>query len=418
LALMAGTLPLAAWRSRPHPFIFRPDMFGHLVTGDRTMLEPAVYLVAVFSYWRASLAPRDSYFSEAVHDQIDEAGDQVVARGRRGRGRPVTLVDPSVFKPDLDAHPWGSIPEQPGSQHGAMRLTWWPILASPVFFGEWGVSTHSFSGAPVFTAAAHGDRCLLRWQSTSQRSPFPGGASHVELVHGAAFDSARCHYVVWVEPKRTWSDNEPATPSDSQILDELRTLGHTALEHGSKRFLALPRVSRWWGKEFMRLTGFTPYRPHGVPFAQWSGTGVVDGGFELRWMVVGGWRDAGFFRTLRGADLVALRDCATILHDLRVMPELGRYQYTLPSVQEIEAELAFLQVERERLDDHIKRNQLKSRMRELGGMLSQARERAASEAAEAARIEAAGSRERPLTAWERVQRSWEYDPMPRPPFGY
>jgi hypothetical protein len=372
------------------------------------MREPAVYLVAVFNQGRA---PWNSYFSEAVYTQFKDPEDlalYLLDLEHLFRDPP----DP-VFNPDLDAHPWGAILLQQGGSRGSASLTWWPLPASPIYFDEWSAAPYSFRGAPRFTAAPQGEHCVLQWRSPSLPSPFPGGAPHVELVHGARFAYADHHYVVWVEPKGTWSVDEPASPSDPQVLDEIRTLGNAALAQGSKRFLALPRVSRWWGEEFMRLTGIVPSGREDVPYVHWSGIGAVDGGFVLRWTVVSGQTALGFFRTLRGADLVVLRDCATVLHHLCVVPEVDRYDLPIPPMQEIEAELAFLQVERERLEDPIRRNQLRYRMRVLGGTLHMARERAASEAAEAARIEAAGGREPPLTARERQQRGLRYPPFCR-----
>ncbi|HEX8905439.1 MAG TPA: hypothetical protein VF771_11380 [Longimicrobiaceae bacterium] len=343
---------------------------------SRTVLEPAVYLVAAHA---GHGAPSSSYFSELVNLQICEQGKLFVYPPRPGRPvRGFVAVDPSVFKPDPGAHPWGPVPGTTGKARHAPSLTWWPLFANPTHFGERGVSDHPLERDTAwFTAQAHGARCLLEWRNPAVPSPFPGGASRVELAHGAWFHFANRHHVVWVEPAGPWNEDERATPADSQILREIDTLGKAAMKDGAKRFLALPRVSRWWGEELMRQLGFVPFRRNRVPHAEWCSISAVEGGLVLRWtVVVVRTTVLCFFRTLRGADLVALRDAATVLHELYAVPGADEvWDAYLESLEETKAELAFLQVERERLEDPILGNQLLDRIRELRDRLKYADQR-------------------------------------------
>ena len=349
-------------------------------------MEPAVYLVRGLD---GSLAPRESYYSEVAHDQLSRVEPEYRSRTRRGLGQSRTSDVPPL-KVNFDAHPWGGPCEQANSARGAASLTWWPLSGDPSYFGRHGVSDRLLDCAPPrFTATAHDGRCIVEWRHPTAQSPLPGQARYAELVHGARFRHLGSSYTVWAEPRETWSRDEAATPSDSQLLDELGRLGTAALEEGAKRFLALPRVSRWWGEEFIRLTGLAPSRSDAVHHAEWKEITPVFGGYVLRWVVVAeGCEALGIFRTLRGADLITLRDAATLLHELAVMPEYEGPVIPLPPIPRIEEELAFLQVERELLDDPIKRNQLRHRIRELGRMLTLARERAARDAAAGGRTRA------------------------------
>lgn len=237
---------------------------------------------------------------------------------------------------------------------------WSPLSATPTcFFYNYAVHGQpSGANRPVFSAVARGDRCLVTWSALSVPAPFPAGGPQTELAHGARFDVPGRSYVVWVGPA-SWSD--PETEADRQVLNELGALTSVELDSAAWRFLTLPHVSDWWHEEFACRTGFIQCRDGRIPAVARCEVAPVGSGYQLScgvaiWDLFGG-RWAGgevtFVRPLRGADLVALRDCAALLPPLPASddwPALDDWPACLErmSVLELQERLASLQAHAER----------------------------------------------------------------------
>ena len=239
------------------------------------------------------------------------------------------------------------------------RWRWSALSATPTCFFD----NHAVHGQPsgvnrpVFSAVARGDRCLVTWSAPSVPAPFPVGGPQTELTHGARFDIPGRSYVVWVGPA-SWSD--PETEADPQVLNELGALTSAELDSAAWRLLTLPHVFDWWHDELARRTGFIQCRDGRIPQVTRCEVAPADGGYELRcgvaiWDLFGGGWEGGevtFVHPLRGADLVALRDCSALLPPLPASddwPALDDWPACLQgmSVPELQAKLASLQAHAE-----------------------------------------------------------------------
>jgi len=199
---------------------------------------------------------------------------------------------------------------------------WSPLSATPTtFFANYSVQfivaePPTGGDRPVFSAVAHGDRCLVTWLAPSVPAPFPVDGPRTELAHGARLDFPDRAYVVWVGPG-SWSDAD--AEADRQVLSELGALTGAELDSAAWGFLTLPYVRDWWDGEFALRTGFVQCRDGRFPQVTRCEVAPADGGYELRcgvaiWDMSRGWEggEETFAHPLRGADLVALRECAAL----------------------------------------------------------------------------------------------------------
>jgi len=274
--------------------------------------------------------------------------------------------------------------------HDEETWSWSPLSATPTWFLNGYAVQGQPSGAerPVFSAVARGGRCLVTWSSPSVPAPFPVAAPQTELAPGARFDLPGRTYVVWAGPA-SWSD--PDAGADPQVMNDLGALTSTELDSAARRFLTLPYVSVWWHDEFVRRTGFIQCRDGRVPRIAHCEVVRADGGYELRcsveiWdlfqrartsapparLLPGAEAPAPYARPLRGADLVALRNCAALLPPLPAsddQPALDDWPDSLQgmSVPELQEKLASLQA-------HAEDPESQDRMRLLRKVLRHRRE--------------------------------------------